>query len=151
MKIYIASSVNNKDIVMKWIEQISREPDLEITYNWATHGKISDPKEQREVSIKEVIGVQQADLLLVLLPGGWGTHVEMGIALGLNKPVFLVSLNDKAEDYMDLDNKTCTFHEHPNVKKVRRHDAIDELKWMAHLLNRDRGKFHFPDHGKPIF
>jgi hypothetical protein len=139
MKVYVASSVNNREVVIKWIDVINNTPDLEITYDWATHGKILDPQKQREISIQEVKGAKEADLILVLLPGGWGTHVEFGIGLGLNKPIFLVSLNEKPTDYMDPDGKTCTFHEHPNVKKIRKHAIIDELKWMAHLHNLNCG------------
>jgi hypothetical protein len=30
--------------------------------------------------------VRDADVLIVLLPGGYGTHVEIGAALALEKP-----------------------------------------------------------------
>jgi len=48
----------------------------------------------------------------VLLPGGYGTHVEIGAALALGKPVIL-----HAPDRKTLDSPyPCPFHHHPNVK-----------------------------------
>ena len=54
----------------------------------------------------------EADVLIVLLPGGHGTHVEIGAALALGKPVIL-----HAPDRKTLDAPyPCPFHYHPKVK-----------------------------------
>jgi nucleoside 2-deoxyribosyltransferase len=47
-----------------------------------------------------------------LLPGEYGTHVEIGAALALGKPVIL-----HAPDQKTLDTPyPCAFHYHPGVK-----------------------------------
>ena len=60
----------------------------------------------------ELAAVRDADILIVLLPGGFGTHVEIGAALALGKPVIL-----HAPDRKTLDTPyPCIFHYHPGVK-----------------------------------
>jgi nucleoside 2-deoxyribosyltransferase len=41
------------------------------------------------IALAELAGIREADVLLVLLPGGCGTHVEIGAALALGKPVII--------------------------------------------------------------
>ncbi len=65
-----------------------------------------------EIALAELAGVREADVLVVLLPGGYGTHVEIGAALALGKPVIL-----HAPDRATLETPyPCPFHYHPNVK-----------------------------------
>ena len=63
---------------------------------------------------QELEAVKNADVLIVLLPGGFGTHVEIGAALALGKPVIL-----HAPDYETLNKPyRCVFHYHPRVKLI---------------------------------
>src|SRR5260370_18430217 len=65
-----------------------------------------------EIALKELDGVRDADVLIVLLPGGYGTHVEIGAALALGKQVIL-----HAPDRKILEAPyPCIFHYHPSVK-----------------------------------
>jgi nucleoside 2-deoxyribosyltransferase len=65
-----------------------------------------------EIALAELAGVREADVLVVLLPGGYGTHVEIGAALALGKPVIL-----HAQDRATLETPyPCPFHYHPGVK-----------------------------------
>ena len=81
------------------------------TYTWTA----LDPEKTddfAEVALKEIAGVRDADVLIVLLPGGFGTHVEIGAALALGKPVIL-----HAPDAQTLETPyRCIFHHHPSVK-----------------------------------
>jgi nucleoside 2-deoxyribosyltransferase len=59
----------------------------------------------------ELAGVREADVLIVLLPGGFGTHVEIGAALALGKPIII-----HAPDRKTLETPyACVFHYHPLV------------------------------------
>ena len=58
--------------------------------------------------------MRDADVLVVLLPGGYGTHVEIGAALALGKPVILHAPDRKTLETPYL----CVFHYHPAVKLV---------------------------------
>ena len=65
-----------------------------------------------DTALAELAGVREADVLIVLLPGGYGTHVEIGAALALGKPVIL-----HASDRKILETPyPCVFHYHPGVK-----------------------------------
>ena len=65
----------------------------------------------RTPALAEIAAVEEADVLIVLLPGGYGTHVEIGVALALGKPVIL-----HAPDQETLDTPyPCIFHYHPLV------------------------------------
>ena len=65
-----------------------------------------------EIAVQELNGVCEADVLVVLLPGGFGTHVEIGAALALGKPVILCAPNQKTLETP----YPCVFHYHPNVR-----------------------------------
>lgn len=96
----------------------------ERTYAWVT-GDEATIERLSEIALKELKGVEEADALIVLLPGGYGTHVEIGAALALGKPVIL-----HAPDRKTLDTPyPCPFHYHPNVKLL-----ISEELHIAELL-----------------
>ena len=80
----------------------------ERTFAWTGE---TDPDRYAETALKEIEGVRDADVVIALLPGGRGTHVEIGAALGLGKPVILHA--------PDRDSLTkpypCVFHYHPGV------------------------------------
>src|SRR5689334_7532887 len=83
----------------------------ERTFDWS--GKDDDePEALSELAQAELAGIQEADVLIVLLPGGRGTHVEIGAALALGKPVILCSPNRKTLETP----YPCPFHYHPRVK-----------------------------------
>jgi nucleoside 2-deoxyribosyltransferase len=81
------------------------------TYEW---NALDDetPEELAKFAIAELDGVSKADVLIVLLPGGFGTHVEIGAALALGKPVILHSPDQKTLETP----YRCPFHYHPKVK-----------------------------------
>lgn len=89
MKIYVASSLNNAENATK-VMNIFRFMGLQITYDWTTHGLVKDPVKCKEICRAEIDGVKRADVLVFLHPARSGSHVELGIALALHKPVFML-------------------------------------------------------------
>jgi predicted Rossmann-fold nucleotide-binding protein len=66
--------------------------------------------------------------LIALLPGGYGTHVEIGAALALGKPVIL-----HAPDQKSLNTPyPCVFHYHPGVKLLIS-EVVDVDAVLAHI------------------
>ncbi|MBY7144842.1 hypothetical protein KFZ56_17625 [Virgibacillus sp. NKC19-3] len=55
----------------------------------------------------------EAAFIVVLLPGGKGTHIELGIALGRGKRVFLYSSNEEINNV----ETTSTFYHLEEVEK----------------------------------
>ena len=85
------------------------------TYNWPLHGsKESQPEAWPVVAQSELAGVYSAHGLIVLLPGGRGSHVELGCALGTNIPVLLVG----SESDLIAGGYHCVFHYHRLVQRV---------------------------------
>lgn len=81
------------------------------TFEWTDLGNAS-PESHAATAEAELQGVREADVLIVLLPGGFGTHVEIGAALALGKPVIL-----HAPDQKTLETPyPCVFHYHQSVK-----------------------------------
>jgi nucleoside 2-deoxyribosyltransferase len=102
----------------------------ERTYTWTA----LDPTKTddfADVALKEIAGVRDADVLIVLLPGGFGTHVEIGAALALGKPVIL-----HAPDQKTLETPyRCIFHHHPGVK-ILISETLDIATVLACLPQR---------------
>ncbi|MCA1031283.1 nucleoside 2-deoxyribosyltransferase [Bacillus timonensis] len=110
MKFYIASSLTNKEQV-QYVSEKLREAGHIHTYDWTRNEHVSTLEQLQDIGEKERLGVLEADLLVVLLPGGKGTHVEMGIALAHYKKVVLYSPTDEVNNV----NTTSTFYHVPEV------------------------------------
>lgn len=96
-----------------------------ITYDWTTHGSVREEgsARMREAADGMVRGVLDADLVIVLLPGGRGTHAELGMALAAGIPVIL-----HAEDaaMFESPDETICFYHHPLCLQVVS-SPLDEL------------------------
>lgn len=116
MKFYIASRLENADMVKK-LALALKSWGMKHTYDWTAHGSVQceGPERLTEVAELELQGVKDADIVIVLLPGGRGTHCELGIANALNKKVFLWAETDE----MFLQNdRTCAFYWNSNVERI---------------------------------
>jgi len=122
MKFYIASSLCNGGMVQS-IAGYFTSRGWEQTYDWTEHGAVSNMDELERVSDEELRGVTGCDLFFLLLPGGRGSHTELGAALAAKKPVFILSLD---QDLFYEAGLTCSFYHHPGV-----HNRIIERDWYA--------------------
>ncbi len=89
----------------------------EISYDWTLHGSVKSVSKERlrEVAALELDAVSEADFVVVLLPGGNGTHLELGFAIARGKRVFLHS-----EDSLvfELGPQTNAFYHHSNITRL---------------------------------
>ena len=76
MKFYIASKLENAEQVSK-VASVLKAAGHEHTYDWTKHGSVKGEGENRlrEVMQNEFFGVRDADMVIILMPGGRGTHV----------------------------------------------------------------------------
>jgi len=102
----------------------------ELTYDWTAHGSVQTEGRARmqEVALAEAQGIADADAVIVLLPGGRGTHVEMGMALALDKRLIV-----HADAGMFDSTQTCAFYHHPNVQRIIAHRGFYFLDIMDAL------------------
>ena len=103
----------------------------DISYDWTLHGSVKSTSKERlrEVATLELNGVAEADFVVVLLPGGSGTHLELGFALAKGKTVFLHS-----EDSLlfELGPQTNAFYHHPDITHL--HCPLAKVGETVHTL-----------------
>lgn len=115
MKIYVAGKFQERayiKTVMWWLEGMGHE----ITFDW-TDPQYQHKDETPEDATECVRGVSGADIYVGVFKhilNYKGALVEMGVALGLGIPVYIVG---HAID-------SCLFTKHPLVKKF---DTLDQL------------------------
>ena len=118
MKFYVASGVSNAEKVNLAATALSAAGHTR-TYDWTTHGDVSkaDPAFKRQVAASESCGVLEAELVVLLLPGRFGTHAELGMALASsgNKRILLWS---ESSAPFDGTEGFCVFYHHPAVERV---------------------------------
>jgi len=114
-KIYVASSLYNKTNV-KALYKYLAYLQCTITYDWTTHGGVNDEASLKEIGLKEYQGVVDCDVLVMLMPARLGSHVELGIALALCKPVIIITNGE------DFEKKSFYFLDHVNI--IRDIDAL---------------------------
>lgn len=113
MKYYIATRLENHQ-AHNVVRDLLAQRGHQITYDWTVHGPVwrSGAARIAEVAELELRGVVEADLVIVLLPGGRGTHAELGMALSRGRRVLLHSA-DLAP--FGAAPETCAFYHHPLV------------------------------------
>lgn len=118
MKFYVASGVSNAEKVNQAAAALNAAGH-ERTYDWTGHGDVSkaEPEFKRHVAASESRGVLDAEFVVLLLPGRFGTHAELGMALASaeNKRILLWS---ESPAPFDGTEGFCVFYHHPAVERV---------------------------------
>lgn len=122
---YIASGLEN----VEQVRQVKARLDAagwKHTYDWTVHGSVQREgiARLREVAAAEADGILQAGVIVVLLPGGRGTHAELGMAIMAvemdiepdRTRVCIYSPNPD-KDFNATDGTTCAFYYHPRVER----------------------------------
>jgi hypothetical protein len=108
-----------------------------LTYDWTLNEPVEegDFPRLREIADLEALGVRTADFVIVLLPGGTGTHAELGGAviggavMG-GKQVYLLDAKGVAWRKRSDGGETCIFYHSSLVLKF---DDVEEL--IYHVKN----------------
>lgn len=109
---YIASSLRNVEQVRELAHELKRKGYIH-TYDWTQLQQDGSLESLAIIGEKEKEGVENADFLVILLPAGKGSHVELGLALGLEKRVYLYSPTEEIYEY----DKTSAFYHIESVKR----------------------------------
>lgn len=130
MKFYIATAIERRaeqQVLKLELEKLGHE----CAYDWGVHGSVQDEGDARylEVATNEAAGVAASDLVIVLLPGGRGTHTELGLAIGHKKDVVTIGTT-KGQAGRD-----CVFYWHPRVVK-RFESVLEFLAWIAGIYEK---------------
>ncbi|WZY00569.1 nucleoside 2-deoxyribosyltransferase [Bacillus sp. FSL W7-1360] len=92
---YIASSFRNRTQV-QFVRDALIEAGLSCTYDWTKHGRATTVAQLKEIGEKEMKAVRLADIMIILLPAGKGSHVELGLAIAEQKAIYLYSSGGEA-------------------------------------------------------
>lgn len=120
-RVYVASSLDNKQRIIDIIADL-KNANIDITYDWTTHGRVYDHSELADIAKLEENGVKECDVFFMVLPGGGGTHFEFGVAKTLNKPIVIL------EDIEGIEQKSFYF-----LPDLRKFDDYQLAK--AEILN----------------
>ncbi len=120
MKFYIASKLDNYGQVRSLAAKLKAAGwvhTYDWTNEWTQQGfvKETDKETLQSISEKEFEGVANADIVVVLTPRGRGTHTEFGMAIALDKTVFLCHSDDT---FFKCDDNTSSFYFYPKVIRL---------------------------------
>ena len=130
MKFYIGSGMKNCELV-NYYAKILKRKGWNLTYNWVEN--INDDvsiEDMTSYAISESQGIVDSDVVIILLPAGRGAHIELGMALALNKKIFLCS---ETKDEFSIEN-TVAFYGLPNIIQLIG-SADDNIKTILKLFN----------------
>ncbi len=120
MKFYIASSFKNIESV-RYVSENLKNRGYIHTYDWTVNENVTTLEELKIIGEKEKTAVIEADFVVVILPAGKGSHIELGIAIGNGKNIYLYSPNKEIDNI----ETTSTFYHLPEIEKY--FGTLDEL------------------------
>lgn len=114
MKFYVGSGMKNCELVNSYAKLL-KENGWEQTYDWVKN--ISDDISRNDMikyASLESQGIIDSDVVIILLPAGRGAHIELGMAMALDKEIFLCSVTDEE---FNIEN-TVAFYELSKVTQL---------------------------------
>jgi len=127
MKIYLAGKWGDRKAIRKIMGELE-EKGHEITHYWPTYGipEIRTVQNLSDFANQDIEGVRHADIVVVLMTDPAyayrGSFTEVGAALGMDKPLFIVESPDP-KAYC----KTNCFYYHPAITHVARLEDVPGL------------------------
>ncbi|EJQ48943.1 Uncharacterized protein BWINRASL_04089 [Bacillus mycoides] len=105
MKFYIASGFQNKHLV-RFISSQLKEVGWHHTYDWTKNERATNREQLQKIGEEEQKAIREADVFLLILDGGNGSHTEFGMAIALEKKVYI---------YHEGNSLQTTFYHLPEI------------------------------------
>lgn len=118
MKFYIASSFQNKHLVRSIANEL-KNAGWNHTYDWTRNERAVNQEQLREIGQAEKNAIQESDVFLLILDGGNGSHTEFGMAIALEKKIYLHHEGNPLQ---------TTFYHLPEV------NILKEMQRSLHLM-----------------
>lgn len=138
LSFYIGSKIENAAQVRE-LRDIFACAGWNCTYDWTAHGSVRGPEATpeilRSVAGCETDGAMFSDVVVILLPGGRGTHSELGIAIAsafFRDKTVLIWAPDG--ELFAPTEATSVFYHHENVSARVVGGTMQELAGRAMLL-----------------
>ena len=114
MRFYIGSGLQHYELVRYYANAL-KDYGWEQTYDWTRHIQTETTLEAlAEYAEAERKAIWDSDVVVILLPAGRGTHVELGLALAHDKKVFLCAAS---QEEFSIEH-TVAFYELPGVAQL---------------------------------
>jgi hypothetical protein len=139
---YIASSLDNAEAVKRLNRALTLAGHY-CTYDWTTHGPVfkadasveENAKALKTTAAAELQGVTAAHAVIVLMPGGRGTHIEIGAALASYRPILICGAGA-------IDRWPC-FYGHDLVQHIEDSSEIERtlavMSWVKGIAEKQHG------------
>jgi nucleoside 2-deoxyribosyltransferase len=107
-RLYISTGWGNRAEAQR-AALLAEAQGWEITYKWWTHHErdFDHRADRMRIATAEWEAIVTSRAVLVILPGGRGTHVELGMALAQGRPVVMVA---KRQQLLE-NGAACAFHD----------------------------------------
>ncbi len=125
MYYYIGSGFNNIENVRRLRDLLTAQGHTH-TYDWTRNARADSVDVLRDIGEKERDAIKTSDFVVILLPAGKGSHVELGIAIGSGVPVFL---HDTTDSMTNVET-TSTFYHVSHVVQL-----TDDLEDVPHQID----------------
>ncbi|KDN58952.1 group-specific protein [Exiguobacterium sp. AB2] len=106
MNYYIGSGFYNIENVRRLRDLLSAQGHTH-TYDWTLNTRADSVDALRDIGEKERDAIKGSDFVVILLPAGKGSHVELGTAIGSSVPVFL---HDTTDSMTNFETKSTFYH-----------------------------------------
>ncbi|MDR2994478.1 nucleoside 2-deoxyribosyltransferase [Bacillus cereus] len=88
MNFYIASGFKNKHLVRSIAKELKNAGWIH-TYDWTNNERAVNQEQLREIGQAEKFAIKESDVFLLILDGGNGSHTEFGMAIALEKKIYM--------------------------------------------------------------
>lgn len=113
MNFYIGSRFANIERVRALRDRLLSQGHTH-TYDWTTNDRATSLEDLQAIGTSEFEAIRASDFVVILLPAGNSSHVELGIALGAGVPVFIHDATNRFDDV----ETTSTFYHLPHVTQL---------------------------------
>jgi nucleoside 2-deoxyribosyltransferase len=124
--VHVAASFENRVVARRIMRQLEAA-DFSISLDWTGYenARQLDQKRARQETFA------RADMLVIVLPAGRSSHVELGMAIAMGKPVVIYAVDPKILDN-EKDGRRCSYYAHPAVRITHDEKSIvDLVRWRA--------------------
>ncbi|MGF9850079.1 nucleoside 2-deoxyribosyltransferase [Bacillus paramobilis] len=88
MNFYVASGFQNKHLVRSIANELNHA-GWHHTYDWTRNKRAVNQDQLREIGQAEKNAIKKSDVFLLILDGGNGSHTEFGMAIALEKKIYV--------------------------------------------------------------
>ena len=132
MKIYVAAKYEDREFVRELYRTLESKGHT-ITCDWTNHDMY--PEDVPEIkkgsyALDDIVGVQECDVLIAVFL--WKRHqrgalIELGAALGLNKPVLIIGHHESSS----------TLLQHPMITRFSHvDDALEAVRALSDMNDK---------------